>query len=611
MCGIAGIVRLDGGIPEERQLRAMSAALAHRGPDGDGVLIDGAFGLAHRRLAIINPEGSRQPLVDPQSGLALIYNGEVYNYRELHRDLDAGRGEGVGDTEAVLLAWRKWGPASLDRLRGMFAFALADRHAGRLHLVRDRLGIKPLYYARRRDRVVFASELGALLAGLDQPPAIDRQALSLYLRYGYVPSPRTIWHGIAKLPPGSRLEIDVCSGRAELSRWWRPCLRPQPRGEAAAIEELAALLTEIAELYLRSDVPFGAFLSGGVDSSLVTALMAARLGTVRTYSIGFDDPQYNELPYAAAAARHLGATHRMAEMMPSAALPLLARLAARFGEPFADASCLPTWFVAQLAAADVKMVLSGDGGDELFAGYASYGAVFDEVYGAGDRVRGLRRLAARLRGAPKDWRAIHHRQRDAFDARQRERLLADGAVIADDEPDAFPDAAGADPVLRCQARDLETYLVDDILTKVDRMSMDNSLEVRVPLLDHKLVEFAFALPLELRARRIGDAIVGKYLLKRVAEWYLPRDLVERPKWGFGIPIEAWLAGALRPLVTQLLDDEATHLAALVDPAAVRAIVRDHYSGRRPRSGQVWNLLALRLWLDSTIGSAAAARSQAA
>jgi asparagine synthase (glutamine-hydrolysing) len=596
MCGIAGMLRLDGGPPDAAALRRMAAALAHRGPDGEGIHVAGPFGLAHRRLAIIDPAGSRQPLVDEESGLALSYNGEVYNYLELRRELGEAGFRTGGDTEAVLRAWRAWGPAALERMRGMFAFALADPRAGRLHLVRDRLGIKPLYYAVRDDRVVFASELGALVAGLGETPELDREALSLYLRYGYVPTPLTIWRGISKLGPGCRLEVDVASGRAELHRWWQPVLAPRPRSEAAALEELEALLAEITGLYVRSDVPFGAFLSGGVDSSLVTALMAERLGRVRTYSIGFDDPQYNELPHAETAARTLGTDHR-AELLPAnSAIGLLPRLAARFGEPFADSSCLPTWLVSNLAARDVKMVLSGDGGDELFGGYASYAAVLGEGRGAGP----LGRVLSWMRGGGNglDWRAVHHRHRDTFDRRARARLLGTDPAA---EPEDFPDGPEADPVLRCQARDLGTYLLDDILTKVDRASMDNSLEVRVPLLDHKLVEFALTLPLELRLREGNGAVTGKVLLKRAAERYFPREFLDRRKWGFGIPLARWLDGPLGGVAEERLGRGAPALAGVVDPEEVRRVWREYRGGRAERIGEVWNLLALGLWQEHAAG----------
>jgi asparagine synthase (glutamine-hydrolysing) len=605
MCGIAGIARFDGAAPDLRALGHMNAALAHRGPDGEGTYVAGSVALAHRRLAIIDPAGGRQPLVDQEAGLALTYNGEVYNYVEIRDELAGTRFRTDSDTEVVLRAYARWGIDCLARFRGMFAFALHDRDANRLYLVRDRLGIKPLYYHVTADRLVFASELAALMTCGDVDREIDGTALDGYLRFGYVPTPGTIWRGVRKLEPGCYLEVDLSSGAVALHRYWQlePVVRARSLDEAA--EELDALLDEIVRLYVRSDVAFGAFLSGGVDSGLVSALMARVLDSpVRSFSIGFAEDSYSELPYAEEAARLIGARHTGAVLSPELSESLLLRLAARFGEPFADSSAIPTWYVSSLAARDVKMVLSGDGGDELFAGYNSYGAVLDAASGKGERGlnmlgRGLAWFGA-LTGtgaARADWRRAHHQQRDTFSAACRARLLGRSPTVAAADELAHPD--DADPVTRCQFRDLHTYLLDDILVKVDRMSMDNSLEVRVPLLDHKLVEFAFALPAELK---IGYGAEGqvetKRLLKKSAARFYPRALVERRKWGFGIPIHQWLGGPLKKLVHDLLDDGAACLGAQLDPAELRGVVRDYYAGREERAGELWNLLAFRLWADS-------------
>lgn len=601
MCGIAGIVRFDGAVMDQAALRRMAGALAHRGPDGEGIYVSGPVGFAHRRLAIIDPAGGAQPLVDRESGLALTYNGEVYNFIEIRRELGEVGFATASDTEVVLRAWRQWGIAALDRFRGMFAFALHDPKAGKVFLVRDRLGIKPLYYRADHGRIVFASELDALVLESGQVGPVDPAALSLYLRYGYVPTPRTIYVGVEKLEPGHCLEIDLAGARWIKHRYWHLAPQLRPRSEAEALDELEALLRETVGLYVRSDVPFGAFLSGGVDSSTVVALMSGILSQpVRSFSIGFAESEYSELAYAEEAATRLGTRHHAAMLEPTVTLPWLQSLAARFGEPFADSSCLPTWYVSHLAAAEVKMVLSGDGGDELFAGYASYPAVLEQARLTHSRSLGaaLADLVRRRRsaaGQSAHWSTAHHRQRDAFSVPEREALTGRSAPPAFDEEIRLP--ANADPVTRCQLRDVGSYLLDDILVKVDRMSMDNSLEVRVPLLDHKLVEFAFSLPLELRLRQSGDHVVAKYLLKRAAERFFPRRFLDRPKWGFGIPIHAWLGGALRPLVGDLLESGAKELAALVDPATVRRVVAAYYAGEQGRVGQVWCLLALRLWAD--------------
>ena len=603
MCGIAGIVRFDGAPADQGALRRMADALAHRGPDGEGFYTAGSVGFAHRRLAIIDPAGGAQPLVDGESGLALAYNGEVYNFIEIRRELGEAGFTTASDTEVVLRAWRRWGIAALDRFRGMFAFALHDPRAGKVFLVRDRLGIKPLYFRADHERVVFASELGALVAENGAAAPVDRDALSLYLRYGYVPTPKTIYAGVAKLEPGHCLEIDLARGSLTARRYWHLEPQPRQRSEGDALAELDALLRETVGLYVRSDVPFGAFLSGGVDSSTVTALMSEALHEpVRSFSIGFAEAEYSELPYAQEAATRLGTLHHASVLDPTVTLPWLRSLAGRFGEPFADSSCLPTWFVSHLAAAEVKMVLSGDGGDELFAGYASYPAVLAQSGSSGGgglkaALAGFARrtMPGRAAGRGEHWSLAHHRQRDTFSPAERAALTGRSPEPVADEEIRLPESA--DPVMRCQLRDVGSYLLDDILVKVDRMSMDNSLEVRVPLLDHKLVEFAFSLPLELRLRRSGGEVIGKYLLKKAAERFFPRRFLDRPKWGFGIPIHAWLGGALRPLVGDLLETGATELAPMVDPASVRSVVAAYYAGERERVAQVWCLLALRLWAD--------------
>ncbi len=337
MCGIAGIVRFDGASVDQGALWRMAGALAHRGPDGEGIYVTGPVGFAHRRLAIIDPTGGAQPLIDRESGLSLTYNGEVYNFVEIRRELGSDGFATASDTEVVLRAWRRWGMAALGRFRGMFAFALHDARQGKVFLVRDRLGIKPLYYRTDRNGLTFASELGALMAVEQRAGPVDLDALSLYLRYGYVPTPRTIYAGVEKLEPGHCLEIDLTRGTVSKRRYWR--LEPHlgKRLETKCLEELEALLHEIVGLYVRSDVPFGAFLSGGVDSSTVTALMSEVLcEPVRSFSIGFAESDYSELPYAEEAAMRLGTRHHSAVLNPTVSLPWLLALAARFGEPFAE-----------------------------------------------------------------------------------------------------------------------------------------------------------------------------------------------------------------------------------------------------------------------------------
>lgn len=604
MCGIAGILHFDDAATEAdvMALRRMAACLAHRGPDGEGFYTKDGVGFAHRRLAIIDVTGGAQPFIDSESGMTLVYNGEVYNYREIRAELGEEKFRTDSDTEVVLRAWRHWGMAALKRFRGMFAFALHDPKQKKVYLVRDRLGIKPLYYQVTPRGVVFASELCAL-AVVANAVAVDVEAVSLFLRYGYVPTPLTIYRDVRKLEPGCCLTVDLGSRQVRAERYWHLSPIPEPRSEAEALDELQALLKDIIRLYVRSDVAFGAFLSGGVDSSLVTALMSRELNNpVRTFSIGFDDARYSELAYAEAAAQHLRTQHRSAVMSGTVSCELLLRLAARFSEPFADSSALPTWFVSRFAAQEVKMVLSGDGGDELFAGYDSYPDVLCAA--ERDRYRPLYAAMARIlpRGRIKRfaetralrWETVHHRQRDIFSTPQRQSLT--GKFENDDE--GVWENTHLDPVTRCQMQDLNSYLLDDILVKVDRMSMDNSLEVRVPLLDHKLVEFALKLSLDLRIRRNGAGLTRKYLLRRAAEPLFPPQFFERRKWGFGIPLERWLKEALRPMVRDLLDAGAHDLASYLAPDAIRRLVRDFYGGQEGRAAQVWLLLAFRLWHDA-------------
>ncbi|MBN8981884.1 MAG: asparagine synthase (glutamine-hydrolyzing) [Rhizobiales bacterium] len=596
MCGIAGIIRFDGAPVQETALRGMALAMKHRGPDGDGVHVVGPVGFAHRRLAIIDPVGGQQPLIDDESGLAITYNGEVYNYVEIRRELGEAHFTTDCDTEVVLRAWRQWGPDALQRFRGMFAFAIHDPRVNKAFLVRDRLGIKPLYYRVTQNGVTFASELNAIAQG--ERLETDPDALSLYLRYGYVPAPYSIYKGVFKLEQGHFLTIDVASGKIDKTCYWQldPALRPVEEG--AALEQLDALLRETIKLYVRSDVPFGAFLSGGVDSSLVTALMSEALGGgVRTFSIGFDDERYSELPYAKEAADRLKTQHHQEVLSPDMSPEFLQRLAGCFGEPFSDSSALPTWLVSQVASRDVKMVLSGDGGDELFAGYNSYPAVarasknaaLAPIYQAVSSIAGNSRLGTFAAARSGTWLDEHHRQRDTFGETDRAALTGAGIPEQPDRTDTK-----TDPVTWCQARDVATYLPDDILTKVDRMSMAHSLEVRVPLLDHKIVEFAFSLPLDLRLCTNGG-VTGKYLLKRAAERFFPRAFLDRKKWGFGIPLQKWLEGPLRPLVRDLLDSSDALSGAGLDGKQVRRIVREFYEGRHERVGQVWALLSLELW----------------
>lgn len=597
MCGISGVVYLDGRMADAAPIEVMNRLQRHRGPDGEGVHAEGAIAFGHRRLAIIDPTGGHQPLVDYDAGTVLTYNGEIYNYRELRAELSPCPFYTDSDTEVLLRAYQKWGIACVTRLRGMFAFALYDRMAGKVFLVRDRLGIKPLYYRREPGRIIFASELNPVVAVSEGAMAVDPDAVAAYLYYQYVPCPATIYEGVHKLEPATRLEIDLTTGETRQERYWS--LEPAPRvwNEKKTVDELDALLAEVTDLYVRSDVPFGAFLSGGIDSSMVTAYMAQALPKpVQTFSIGFPEEDLSELPWAREAAGILGTDHHERIVSSNMGLEVLAHLVRHFGEPFGDSSAVPTYYVSRAASAEVKMVLSGDGGDELFAGYHSYPALYD-MAGHG-RQPGL---LGHLRGLFGVNRPAWSLQ-EAHDAQRRIFGLDDvnaltGRRWTPPPPPFFADAR--DDMQRLQYQDLTTYMLDDILTKVDRMSMAASLEVRVPLLDHHLVEFAFSLPLEARIRRIPgqDAPVGKYILKSLAGRSFRPEFVHRRKMGFGIPVNDWLTGPLRPLLFHMLDSPGNAVFQFVDRQAARRVVTEFEAGRGYGAGAVWVLLMLMLWFD--------------
>ena len=548
---------------------------------------------------------------DAGSGLVITYNGEVYNFRELRREIGGHPFSSDCDTEVVLRAWRRWGPGSVGRLRGMFAFGIWDPRRRILYLVRDRVGIKPLYYTVGIQGLAFSSELGALLESGLVSRDVDRTALAGYLRYGYVPGPLCIYRGVRQLRPGHVLRVEFDTGHIRECLYWRPISATEGIDEREAVEELDSLVTEVIRQHIRSDVPFGAFLSGGVDSSLVVAFMARELGEpVRSYTVDFPDPAYSEARYAERVSVHVGTRQRTELLTPELSIDLWARIIRRFAEPFADSSALPTFLVSQLASTEVKMVLSGDGGDELFGGYDSYSSVYDALRPSfpGGWIRSLRRrLVHGLRGRSahllESWQIRHHAARDIFDVFDRAAVLgwSQPEMSSDEFIETPPEA---DPVLRCQMRDLSGYLPGDILTKVDRMSMEHSLEVRVPLLDHRLIEFALRLPLDLRLRRGTrvSSVTSKYLLKGLAARHLPRDLLHRRKMGFGIPVTRWLHGPLSPFVRDLLVDERADMDGQLDPRPVRDIVRGFYAGEPVSAAKLWVLASLRLWLDEIHGA---------
>lgn len=623
MCGLTGIFNIERAQPiDPGALTAMNDSLAHRGPDGDGFLCEPGIGLGHRRLAIIDLAGGRQPLYNETGDVAIVFNGEIYNYRETMAELIrlGHKFATVSDTEVIVHGWEEWGPACLDRLRGMFAFALWDRRRQTLFLARDRLGKKPLYYSLLPDgQLVFASEMRAMLCHPAMERRIDPVAVDGYLALGYVPDPRSIYQGIKKLPAAHYLMVERGKKLPEPQRYWTLRFQPTPMTEADAEAELIARLREATKLRLVSDVPLGAFLSGGVDSSGVVAMMAGLEDEpVRTFAIGFGGPE-DELDYAKAVADRYGTRH-VSERSTIQYLDTIEAQAAIFGEPFADSSAVPTGRVSELARRAVTVALSGDAGDELFAGYRRY-----RFHMAAQRMRGmlpgalrqplfgmLGALYPKLDRAPKWLRAKTTFQELAANEAEgfyrtvckisdsmRGRLLApgirtaiDGFRPADLIRDAMDEAGTDDPLARAQFADIQTYLVGDILTKVDRASMAHSLEVRAPLLDHELVTWAATIPAELKIRSTG----GKYILKKALEPYVPHENLYRTKQGFATSLAPQFRGPGGERVRARLAGAPFRESGLFDPAQIRTMIDRHASGAFDHNQAIWSLLMLEAWL---------------
>ena len=614
MCGIAGKYNLDGAPMDRELLGRMAAAMTHRGPDDEGFYVKGSFGMTMRRLAVIDLGAGHQPLCNEDGTVWIVFNGEIYNYVELREALVARghRFKTNSDTEVVVHLYEDLGRSCVHPLRGMFAFALWDEKSRTLLLARDRLGKKPLYYSFLRGRaLVFGSELKAVVEDPAVERAIDVAALDQYASLLYVPAPASIFRSARKLPAGHTL---VCTPEeVNVERYWElPLPEPDPRRDAPA--RFQELLTEAVRIRLRSDVPVGAFLSGGVDSSAVVATMARLLERpVVTTSIGFEEDGYSELPYAAMVARHIGSEHH--ERVVRAPSPeLIERLVWHLDEPFADSSAVPTYFVSMAAREHVTVALSGDGGDELLAGYGRH-----RVEALEHRIRrAIGATAGRAVGRAAAWLPVGTKGRNvlldvglaAEDACARKFLFrpeapelkarlyspwlrAETAALDPLAPfrQAFRRAEDVDPVSRILGVDLATYLCDDILVKVDRMSMAHSLEVRAPLLDHKLVEFVAALP---PAWKLQGA-TGKVLLRTIVEALVPREAFDRPKHGFVSPMGRWLRHELAGYVEETICSRRARERGYFDPDAVRTLWTAHREGRGDFAHEVWMLLVLEVW----------------
>ncbi len=599
MCGIAGIASLDGSTPGSDRVRRMTDLIRHRGPDGEGLMTSGAVAFGHRRLAIIDPKGGQQPIADVTGRYVLTYNGEIYNYRELRQELPEFEFQTESDTEVLLHAYQKWGIECLGRLRGMFAFAIYDGETGIAHVVRDRLGIKPLYYGISGGAFVFASELAALAETETRAPDIRHQSIADYLHLQYVPTPTTIYERFKKLPPATYAEIDTRKGTHMVREYWSLEQSLAEKSDDAVEDALDRLLREAVEIYVRSDVPFGAFLSGGIDSSVISSYVHKVLKEpLKTFTIGFDHPELSEITWAQQAADIIGTDHEARIVSPEMAIDVLRKIVRHFGEPFGDSSAVPTYYVSQCAAAKVKMVLSGDGADELFAGYHSYPDLFAMARAARGRP-GVSQWIGALFGGEQpsvDLQYQHDIRRQVFACDDVARLVG-AASYSPPSPPRYP--GKGDEFTQLQYQDVKTYLLDDILTKVDRMSMANSLELRVPYLEHFVVEFAFSLALSHRLRwdDANQQAIGKYALKRLAGRIFPPQFINRRKMGFGIPVQEWMAGPLRPLLSDIVATRSHVAFDFLSRDQVMRVFNDFWSGRSYGAGQAWVLMMLLLWFE--------------
>ena len=609
MCGIAGYlsrVRLPA-----HALERMTERLRHRGPDAGDYYRDGAMALGHRRLSVIDIEGSPQPMTTPDGEVTCVFNGEIYNFADLRRSL-AARGHAFrtnGDTEVLLYAWREHGERMLEHLQGMFAFAIWDKRAQRLFLARDHLGVKPLYYHWDGAALIFGSELKALIEHPAVRREIDLDALGLYLESQYIPSPKTIYRSVRKLEPGHALTLQ--GGVLSVRQYWRPDYSAKfDFGEAEALGRLEAELRRSVQSMLVSDVPLGSFLSGGIDSSLVSALMADIVKRpIDTFTLGFrGDTAQSEHAHAARVSRHIGATHHVLMLDQGDMLDALAQWTEAFDEPFADPAALPTMMLAKLTRQHVTVVLTGEGADEVFAGYANYATrVREERISSilGARVSPLRYLVralpARARkdrllraiGEPRSRRYVTIPM--VFDSALHPGLLSDRFLaarethMADYAERFFDECNSAEYIEKLMYIDARLWLPDDLLTKVDRATMAYSLEARVPYLDHRFFEFCARLDPALKQR----GRTGKYLLKKLAEKLLPSEIVHRPKQGFFPPLTEWFAGRLKAEAEAALS--SLRRRGLFRGDALQSVMGEHYSGRRNHSNRLWALFVLEKW----------------
>jgi len=625
MCGIAGVFNFDGSTPAPDTLTRMSNRLLHRGPDGEGHFVDGSIGLVHRRLAIIDRTAAGdQPMTNEDRTLWVVFNGEIYNFRELRVELQAlgHTFRSRSDTEVILHGYEEWGRDCLGRFNGMFAFALWNTVERRLWLVRDRLGIKPLFFCRIPGGLAFGSEVKAVLSDPRVPRQLNHESLAYYLALNYLPSPHTMFTGVCQIRPAHYLEIDEDGDIRDVEYWDLPYDKDLERTDSDYEDELESLLGDAVEKRLVSDVPFGAFLSGGLDSSgLVYWMSKHHDQPINTFSIGFQESTYDETPYARRVADSMGSVHHEKIVDSDAVSSILPKLVWHSEEPTADSSMLAVFYLAGLAREHVGMVQSGDGADEIFAGYDTYSAydvwqVFNrlpawlqavvtklvsEIPDTDSKIGWTAKAKRFVSAAHLSWQSAHASWRLICNPIERRALLSPIGDDADAHADAvnlfleaFRSTKAVHPLDQMLDVDTRVYLPGDMLVKTDRMTMAHGLEARVPYLDHRVVELAARLPTRLKLNGFRN---GKYLLRRILANRLPKQVVRRAKAGFNIPKGIWFKGQMREFVHDHLAPARIQRTAVLDPEVVQLWLAEHFSGKTDRSHQLWGLLVLMLWYE--------------
>jgi len=628
MCGIAGVLHFNGAPVNRDVVASMTSILAHRGPDGEGLFFGKGVGLGHRRLAILDlTEAGKQPMSNDDETVWITFNGEIYNFQEIRRELQAlgYRFHSGTDTEVVLRAYEEWGSDSLRRFNGMFAFAIWDSRKDSLWVVRDRLGVKPLFYSVLPDRFLFGSEIKALLQDPALERTIDYQSLACFVSLNYTPAPATLFSRVRQLLPGHYLLIDRSGVVQDVEYWDLLYQENEDRGEQAYIEEFDALLEDSIKLRLVSDVPFGAFLSGGLDSSTVAYLMSHLMkDPVKTFAIGFSEDSFDELVYARQMASVIQSDHHE-HIVTDKDAAILPRLVWHAEEPTADSSMVAVYYLAQMARQHVTMVLTGDGADEILAGYETYQAFYvqrlyrllppwvrrhliaplvNAIPASDSKVSWDFKLRRFVAGAELSAEDAHASWRTIFTAEARQQLLGpvahDPNALADPLDlyrEAFARTTARHPLNRMLYVDTRVYLPNDMLVKVDRMTMAHGLEARTPYLDYRLVEFLARVPPRLKLKY---GLHKKYLLKASMKSRLPRTIVYRRKQGFNVPNARWIKRELKPFVTDCLSPARVRQTGLLDSQFVEGVVRDHFENRSDNSHHIWCLLVLVLWFEQFV-----------